>query len=176
MGLLRPAWCKLFSVILLHFPRSTCFGCHIHPSSGWMLEARHGVERVNSHVHLHVPAACALYDAPEDGCIWHPKHVEWGKFNNVTLNNLHQADLNKPVNPHLFMEASTDNSTRPTLTSVLQPSTLAKVDDQSCVGSRRLALFPVLRTLWQPKCNPYFGCLWRQNSLDAAWPHIKSHE
>ena len=33
-GLLRPAWCKLFSVTLLHFPRSTCFGCHIHPSSG----------------------------------------------------------------------------------------------------------------------------------------------
>ena len=62
MGLLRPAWCKLFSVTLLH------------------LEARHGVERVNSHVHLLVPAACALYDAPEDGCILHPKHVEQGKF------------------------------------------------------------------------------------------------
>jgi len=55
------------------------------------------VERVNSHVDLHVPAACALYDAPEDGCIWHPKHVERGKCNKVTLNNLHQAGLNKPV-------------------------------------------------------------------------------
>ena len=61
------------------------------------LEARHGAERVNSHVHLHVPAACALYDAPEDGCIWHPKHVEPGKCNKVTLNNLHQAGINKPV-------------------------------------------------------------------------------
>ena len=61
------------------------------------LEARHGVERVNSHVHLHVPAACALYDAPEDGCVLHPKHVEQGKCNKVTLNNLHQAGLNKPV-------------------------------------------------------------------------------
>ena len=69
------------------------------------LEARHGVERVNSHVHLHVPAACALYDAPEDGCILHPKHVEQGKCNKVTLNNLHQVGLNKPIiettlNPH----------------------------------------------------------------------------
>ena len=48
-------------------------------------------------VHLHVPTTCALYDAPEDGCIWHPKHVERGKCNKVTLNNLHQAGLNKPV-------------------------------------------------------------------------------
>ena len=32
-----------------------------------------------------------LYDAPEDGCILHPKHVEQGKCNKVTLNNLHQA-------------------------------------------------------------------------------------
>jgi hypothetical protein len=48
-------------------------------------------------VHLHVPAACGLYDAPEDGCIWHPKHVERGKCNKVTLNNLRQAGLNKPV-------------------------------------------------------------------------------
>ena len=48
-------------------------------------------------MHLHVPAACALYDAPEDGCILHPKHVEQGKCNKVTLNNLHQAGLNKPI-------------------------------------------------------------------------------
>ena len=48
-------------------------------------------------VHLHVPAACGLYDAPEDGCIWHPKHVERGKCNKVTLNNLRQAGLNKPL-------------------------------------------------------------------------------
>ena len=34
MGLLGPAWCKLFSVILLHLFHSTCFGCNIHPSSG----------------------------------------------------------------------------------------------------------------------------------------------
>ena len=34
MGLLRTAWCKLFSVTLLHFPCSTCFRCNIHPSSG----------------------------------------------------------------------------------------------------------------------------------------------
>ena len=38
------------------------------------------------------------YDAPEDGCILHPKHVEQGKCNKVTtLNNLHQAGLNKPI-------------------------------------------------------------------------------
>ena len=48
-------------------------------------------------MHLHVPAACALYDASEDGCILHPKHVEQGKCNKVTLNNLHQAGLNKPT-------------------------------------------------------------------------------
>ena len=63
--------------------------------------ARHGVVRVNSHVHLHVPAACALYDAPEDGCTLHPKHVEQGKCNKVTLNNLHQAGLNKRI-PRYF--------------------------------------------------------------------------
>ena len=48
-------------------------------------------------MHLHVPAAGALYDAPEDGCILHPKHVEQGKCHKVTLNNLHQASLNKPI-------------------------------------------------------------------------------
>ena len=56
--------------------------------------------RINTYshitVHLHVPAAGALYDAPEDGCILHPKHVQ-GKCNKVTLNNLHQAGLNKPI-------------------------------------------------------------------------------
>ena len=33
-GLQGPAWCKFFSVILLHLFHSTCFGCNIHPSSG----------------------------------------------------------------------------------------------------------------------------------------------
>ena len=66
---------------------------------------QHGMERVNSHVHLHVPAACALYDAPEDGCILHPKHVERGKCNKVTLNNLHQAGLNKPI--YIMMHGKT---------------------------------------------------------------------
>ena len=55
-------------------------------------------------MHLHVPAAFALYDAPEDGCIWHPKHVEWGKCNKLTLNNLHQAGLNKPE--HFYIQYS----------------------------------------------------------------------
>jgi len=40
------------------------------------LEAKHGVERVTSHVQLPVSSACTLYDAPEDGCVLHPKHVE----------------------------------------------------------------------------------------------------
>ena len=33
---------------------------------------------VYSHITVHLPvsAACALYDAPEDGCVLHPKHVE----------------------------------------------------------------------------------------------------
>ena len=48
-------------------------------------------------MHLPVSAACALYDAPEDGCVLHPKHVEQGKCNKITLNNLHQAGLNKPL-------------------------------------------------------------------------------
>ena len=48
-------------------------------------------------VHLPVSAACALYDAPEDGCVLHPKHVEQKKFNKITLNNLHQAGPNKPT-------------------------------------------------------------------------------
>ena len=59
--------------------------------------ARHGVERVNLHVHLPVSSACALYDAPEDGCVLHPKHVEQKKCNKITLNNLHQAGPNKPI-------------------------------------------------------------------------------
>ena len=29
-----------------------------------------------SHVHLPVSSACTLYDAPEDGCTLHLKHVE----------------------------------------------------------------------------------------------------
>ena len=40
------------------------------------LQARHGVEQVNSHVHLPVSSACTLYVAPEDGCVLYPKHVE----------------------------------------------------------------------------------------------------
>ena len=48
-------------------------------------------------MHLPVSAACALYDAPEDGCVLHPKHVEQNKkCNEITLNNLHQAGPNKP--------------------------------------------------------------------------------
>ena len=60
------------------------------------MEARHGVERVNSHVHLTVSSACTLYDTPEDGCVLYPKHVEQ-KCNKITLNNLHQASHNKPI-------------------------------------------------------------------------------
>ena len=90
MGLLRPAWCKLFSVTLLHFPCSTCFGCNIHPSSG-------------ASYNVHAAGTCVLYDAPEDGCILHPKHVAQGKCNKVTLNNLHQAGLNKPI---LFLQVA----------------------------------------------------------------------
>ena len=48
-------------------------------------------------MHLPVSAACTLYDVPEDGCVLHPKHVEQKKCNKVTLNNLHQAGLNKPI-------------------------------------------------------------------------------
>ena len=65
--------------------------------SGLQLQARHGVEQVNLHVHLPVSSACTLYVAPEDGCVLHPKHVEQGKCNKITLNNLHQAGLNKPL-------------------------------------------------------------------------------
>jgi hypothetical protein len=28
---------------------------------------------------IHMCNACALYDAPEDGCVLHPKHVEQKK-------------------------------------------------------------------------------------------------
>jgi hypothetical protein len=60
------------------------------------LQARHGVEQVNSHVHLPVSSACTLYVAPEDGYVLYPKHVEQ-KCNKITLNNLHQAGPNKPI-------------------------------------------------------------------------------
>jgi len=48
-------------------------------------------------VHLPVSSACTLYDAPEDGCVLHPKHVEQKKCNIITHNNLHQAGPNKPI-------------------------------------------------------------------------------
>ena len=63
------------------------------------------MERVNSHVHLPVSAACALYDAPEDGCVLHLKHVEQ-KCNKITLNNLHQAGPNKPIHKYQVIDLS----------------------------------------------------------------------
>ena len=49
----------------------------LHAVSGLQqLQARYGVEQVNSHVHLPVSSACTLYVAPEDGFVLHPKHVE----------------------------------------------------------------------------------------------------
>ena len=85
MGLLGPAWCKLFSVILLHLFHSTC----------WKLDtAWNGSTHTCTYLYQ---TACALYDAPEDGCILHLKHVEWKRCNKVTLNNLHQAGPSKPI-------------------------------------------------------------------------------
>ena len=56
--------------------KCTCELTRSTPCLASKLEARHGVEQVNSHVHLPVSSACTLYVAPEDGCILHPKYVE----------------------------------------------------------------------------------------------------
>ena len=57
-------------------------------------------------MHLPVSSACALYDAPEDGCVLHPKYVEQKKCNKITLNNLHQAGPNKPIRYKSVLETA----------------------------------------------------------------------
>ena len=89
MGLLGPVDANCLVLFYYTFC-STCFGCNTHPSSGATynvhaddtgkctceLQARHGVEQINSHVHLPISSACTLYVVPEDGCVLHLKHVE----------------------------------------------------------------------------------------------------
>ena len=55
---------------------------------------------------------------PEDGCILHPKHVEQGKCNKVTLNNLHQAGLNKPIYNDAWKHTHTHTHTKKTRDSL----------------------------------------------------------
>ena len=90
MGLLGPAWCKLF-MLFYYTLCSTCFGCNTHPSSG----ATHNVHADDTSkctCELTCSTPCL---ACKDGCVLHPKHVEQ-KCNKITLNNLHQAGPNKP--------------------------------------------------------------------------------
>ena len=71
---------------------------HIHPQERHIMHMPDTAWNGSTHTCTYLyQAACALYDAPEDGCVLHPKHLEWKKCNKITLNNLHQAGPSKPI-------------------------------------------------------------------------------
>ena len=52
-------------------------------------------------MHLHVSAACGLYDAPDGWmCITSETCRARKKCNKITLDNLHQAGPDKPMSSH----------------------------------------------------------------------------
>jgi len=57
---------SLFIILQVH---STCFGCQPHPSSG----VHKTVSTASGTGHIF----CAVSCNSDDGCGWHPKHVEW---------------------------------------------------------------------------------------------------
>ena len=78
---------SLFIILQVH---STCFGCQTHPSSGvhkTVTTASGTVQLPPSNVvnlttlegdNYTVPeAVVTVLCTPDDGCVWHPKHVEW---------------------------------------------------------------------------------------------------
>jgi len=60
-----PTRCNTSSLFIILQVHSTCFGCQLHPSSG--VHKTVSIASGNGHI------LCT----PDDGCGWHPKHVEW---------------------------------------------------------------------------------------------------
>ena len=68
---------SLFIILQVH---STCFGCQPHPSSGahkTVTTASATVQLPPSNVATLSVAVVTVLCTPDDGCGWHPKHVEW---------------------------------------------------------------------------------------------------
>ena len=77
---------SLFIILQVH---STCFGCQPHPSSG--VHKTVTTASGTGHIFVQLPplatlelGSCTVPEAvitvlctPDDGCGWHPKHVEW---------------------------------------------------------------------------------------------------
>jgi len=75
---------SLFVILQVH---STCFGCQPHQSSGIHKTAATSLQRGKAQTCWREVAAQQIWPVPEavvkvlctldDGCGWHPKHVEW---------------------------------------------------------------------------------------------------
>jgi len=78
---------SLFCILQVH---STCFGCQPHPISavnktvttasgtGHIFSAVTSLQRGQASLTWPVPeAVVTVFCTPDDGCDWHPKHVEW---------------------------------------------------------------------------------------------------
>ena len=83
---------SLFIILQVH---STCFGCQSHPSSG--VHQIVTAASCTGHIFVQLPssnvaklaskrctkiwpvpeAVVTVWCTPDDGCGWHPKHVEW---------------------------------------------------------------------------------------------------
>ena len=83
---------RLYSAIILQF-HSTCFGCQPHPPSG--VHKTVTTASGTGHIFVQLPPSnvtkprwrevaaqvpetvVTVLCTPDDGCGWHPKHVEW---------------------------------------------------------------------------------------------------
>ena len=71
------------SLFIILQVRSTCFGCQPHPSSGVhrTVTTASGTGHIfcaATYLQWPVPeAVVTVLCTPDDGCGWHPKHVEW---------------------------------------------------------------------------------------------------
>ena len=69
---------SLFIILQVH---STCFGCQPHPSSGVhkTVTTVFGTGQLppSNVAKLAWLAVVTILCTPDDGCVWHPKHVEW---------------------------------------------------------------------------------------------------
>jgi hypothetical protein len=85
----------LYSNLLFPVSRSTCFGRNPRPSSGARLNCNHSIcvdssdssTTTAGHTPFVNPRCCeySLNRAPDDGCMFHPKHVERLTGNNKML-------------------------------------------------------------------------------------------
>ena len=62
-------------IVQCYFITITCFGCNTHPSSGATYNV-HADDTGKCTCELTRSTPCLASNAPEDGCVLHPKHVE----------------------------------------------------------------------------------------------------